>query len=82
MGTRCSISSTNCLRFSGNLQYSKIFLNTLICVFVNKNLIFKQRNDFSISEEENESLYVEIINKDKKNIIINTIYRPPNSKIK
>ena len=53
-----------------------------ICVFVNKDLIFKQRNDFSISEEENESLSVEIINKDKKNIIINTFYRPPNSKIK
>ena len=53
-----------------------------ISIFINNNLIFKQRNDFSISEEDNETLSVEIINKNTKNIIINTCYRPPNSKIR
>ena len=53
-----------------------------VCVFIREDLIFKKRKDFSVSEESNETLSIEIINKNTKNIIVNTCYRPPNSKIK
>ena len=53
-----------------------------ICVFIKNNFIFKQRKDLSISDEDNETLSVEIVNKNTKNIIVNTCYRPPNSKIR
>ena len=53
-----------------------------VCVYINKKHMFKQRNDFSISEEENETLSIEIINKNAKNIIVNTCYRPPGAKLK
>ena len=52
-----------------------------ICIFINEKLLFKRREDFSISEEANETLSIEIINKNTTNIIINTCYRAPNSKI-
>ena len=52
------------------------------CVYIHNNFIYKQRDDFSISEEENETLPVEILNKNAKNIIVNTCYRGPDSKVK
>ena len=53
-----------------------------ICVFVHNSLIFKLRDDLSTSDENNESMIIEIINKNSKNIIIGTTYRPPSGKIK
>ena len=52
-----------------------------ICVFISKELSFKQRKEFSISDENSELISIEIINKRCKNIIVNTCYRPPNAKI-
>ena len=53
-----------------------------VCVYINKNYNFKHRIDFSASDEGHEMLSIEIINKNKKNIVVNTCYRPPNAKIK
>ena len=44
--------------------------------------MFKTRKDLSISNDKNEHLCIEIINKQQKNIIVNTCYRPPGSKVK
>ena len=53
-----------------------------ICVFIHQKLNFKRRVDLSISDDANEILSIEIINKRTKNTIINTCYRPPGAKIK
>ena len=53
-----------------------------VCVYINKKHLFKLRKDFSVSEEENETLSIQIINKNTKNIIVNTCYRPPGAKLK
>ena len=53
-----------------------------VCVFVHEQYMFKTRKDLSISNDENEHLCIEIINKQRKNIIVNTCYRPPGSKVK
>ena len=53
-----------------------------VCVYINKNYNFKHRIDFSAIDEGHETLSIEIINKNKKNIVVNTCYRPPNAKIK
>ena len=53
-----------------------------VCFFIHDSLKYKLRNDFSANNEHNESLCIEIINKTNKNMIINTIYRQPDGKIK
>ena len=53
-----------------------------ICVFVHNSLLFKLRQDLSHSDDNNESIVIEIINKNSKNTIVGTTYRPPNGKIK
>ena len=53
-----------------------------ICVFVNERFIFKRRDDLSVSDDTNETLSIEVINKNNKNIIVSTCYRPPAGKIK
>ena len=53
-----------------------------MCVYIHNSLNFKVRHDLSICDEDSESLCVELINKNCKNILINTIYRPPAGKIK
>ena len=53
-----------------------------ICVFVHNSLMFKVRHDLSVSNENNESLFIEIINKNSKNLIVGTTYRPPSGKLK
>ena len=52
------------------------------CCFVHNTLTFKERKDLSINDENNETLCIEINNKNKKNIIVCTTYRPPNGKLK
>ena len=53
-----------------------------VCVFIHKKLLFKQRKNVSISQDSNETICIEIINKNSKNIIVSTCYRPPNGKWK
>ena len=50
-----------------------------ISIFEHKSLSFKRRQDLGINLEPVESL--NILNKEYKNIILNTIYRPPNGEI-
>ena len=51
-----------------------------ISIFVHESLSFKRREDLGINSEALESPSIEILNK-CKNIIPNTIYRPPNGDI-
>lgn len=52
-----------------------------ICVFPKENLNVRLRNDINIisNNETIESLFIEIVSEKNKNIVIGTIYRPPNS---
>ena len=45
-----------------------------ICIFTKDDLKAKLRNDLNF-----ESLFIEIINEKAKNIIVGTIYHPPNN---
>ena len=53
-----------------------------VLIFVRNSLNFKIKTDLNISNEDVESLAVEIINRTIKNIIVNLLYRPPAGKIK
>ena len=53
-----------------------------VCVFVHENLSFKLREDLSINCDAIQSLSIEISSTKSKNIILNTIYRPPNGDMK
>ena len=53
-----------------------------ICVYIQHSLMYKVIDELSISDKDNESLVIEIINERSKNTIINTSYRPPNGMIK
>ena len=52
-----------------------------MCTFVNEALLYKIRTDLSVSNAENETLTIEIINKNAKNIIVSNCYRPPAGKV-
>ena len=52
-----------------------------VCTFVNEALLYKIRTDLSVSNAENETLTIEIINKNAKNIIVSNCYRPPTGKV-
>ena len=47
-------------------------------MFIRDSLSYKLRNDLSINCEDIESLSIEILNSQTRNIIFNVIYRPPN----
>ena len=51
-------------------------------IFVRDSLLYKLRNDLSINCDDIESLSIEILNSETRNIIFNVIYRPPNSDLK
>ena len=54
-------------------------------VYVNmfmNNICLKLEMTFRYQTTKNEHLCIEIINKQRKNIIVNTCYRPPGSKVK
>ena len=53
-----------------------------VCVFEHENLGFKLREDLTISCDAIQSLSIEISSTKSKNIILNTIYRPPNGDMK
>ena len=63
-------------------QTRKSFKGGGVCVFVHENLSFKLREDLSINCDAMQSLSIEISSTKSKNIILNTIYRPPNSDMK
>ena len=46
-----------------------------VCVFVHKKILFKRRKEFSLSEDSSENICIEILNKNSKNIIVNTCYQ-------
>ena len=46
------------------------------------SILYKERKDLSINDENIESISLEIINKKRKNPIVTNVYRPPNGKIK
>ena len=47
------------------------------CIFVHDSLIFKKRPDLCVNNNDIESLSIEILNKNTKNIIVNVTYRQP-----
>ena len=47
-----------------------------IVIFIRDLLLYKLRNDLSINCEDIESLFIEILNSQTRNIIFNLIYRP------
>ena len=50
-------------------------------IYITKDMNFKLRRDLIINDENTmESTFVEIITSNKKNIVIDVIYRPPHSK--
>ena len=52
-----------------------------VCCFIHNSILYKERKDLSINDENIESISLEIINKKRKNLVTN-VYRPPNGKIK
>ena len=48
-----------------------------IVTFIRGSLLYKLRNDLSINCEDIESLSIEIMNSQTRNIIFNVVYRPP-----
>ena len=48
-----------------------------ICIFIHDSLIFKKRSDLCANNNDIESLTIEVINKNTKNIIVNSTYRQP-----
>lgn len=53
-----------------------------VCMYIHKSLSFKILNEFCVSTDHNESLCIEIQNKNSKNKIINVTYRPPDGNTK
>ena len=49
-----------------------------IVIFIGDSLLYKLRSDLTINCEDIESLSIEILNSQTRNIIFNVIYRPPN----
>ena len=60
----------------------QIFKGGGVCVFVRENLSFKLREDLSKNCDATQSLSIEISSTKSKNIILSTIYRPPNGDMK
>ena len=53
-----------------------------VCVLMHENLSFKLREDLSINCDAIQSLSIEMPSSKSKNIILSTIYRPPNGDMK
>ena len=48
-----------------------------VCIFVHDSIVYKLRNDLCINNEDTEAMSIEIIYKNRKNIILTNLYRPP-----
>ena len=84
--TETWLSNQNCEAFNLN-NYSFITTNRGerkgggVGMFISDDINFKLRSDLNINEEGIiESLVIETITATRKNIIVGTIYRPPNGK--
>ena len=84
--TETWLNNQNCEDFNLN-NYSLITTNRGerkgggVGMFISDDINFKLRSDLNINEEGIiESLSIEIITATRKNIIVGTIYRPPNGK--
>ena len=51
-----------------------------VCIFIHNSITYKTRSYLSINDENTESLCVELINKNSKNVLVCSIY--PTGKIK
>ena len=49
-----------------------------VCIFIHESIKFKKKKDLTISKNDSEILSIEITNK-TKNIILSSVYRPPDS---
>ena len=52
-----------------------------VCIFIHESIDFKERKGLSTSKNDSEILSIKITNK-TKNIILSSVYRPPNSSLK
>ena len=52
-----------------------------VCIFIHELIDFKERKYLSISKNDSEIISIEITNK-TKNIILSSVYRPPDSSLK
>ena len=52
-----------------------------VSIYVHKSLDFKIRPDLSINNVDIESLTIEILSDNKRNMLVNALYRPPNGQI-
>ena len=59
---------------------SEIIDSVGICVFLHDSLICRLRPHLSINSDAMEAFFIEIINKNFKNILVSTHYRHPSSK--
>ena len=53
----------------------------VFCIFIHESLEFRERKDLGISTYDSEILSIKITNK-TKNIILSSVYRPPESSLK
>ena len=76
-----SFSKVRIFNFHVTRSYIKQQKNrkgTEVCIFVHENLSSKLREDLGINCDAIQSLSIQISSTKSKNIILNTIYRPPN----
>ena len=52
-----------------------------VSIYVHKSLDFKIRLELSINNVDIESLTIEILSDNKRNTLVNALYRPPNGQI-
>ena len=50
-------------------------------LYLNKELQYKSRTDIFFSNNSAESLFVEIVRENEKNILVGVIYRPPDQDV-
>ena len=50
-----------------------------VALYINKNIIFRTRNDLLLHHDHCEDVWIEINNSVGKNIIVVSIYRHPNA---
>ena len=53
-----------------------------LCIFVHNSIPFRIRNNFSVSDADHETLFIELENKREKNILIGVTYKPPGGNTK
>lgn len=75
-GDKMNISKLNIPRTAENRRGGGV------CVFIQKSITYKRLQNLNVNNTDCESMCVEIINKNSKNLILNVMYRPPSGKFK